>query len=58
MAEMTLEVVKVEALTPQIRSLTLRSADGSALPAFAAGAHIRVALPDGGDRRTTQDAAR
>lgn len=47
---MPLQVVEVETLTPWVRRLVLKAADGRALPGFAAGAHVRVevALADGG----------
>lgn len=46
---MRVQVTEVEDLTPQIRRLVLRSAQGVPLPRFAAGAHVRieVTLPDG-----------
>lgn len=50
MSELKLRVRASEALTPNIRTLELEAADGSALPGFSAGAHIRVVLPDGSDR--------
>lgn len=50
MSELRLKVVGSEAATEQIRTLTLETADGSALPSYQAGAHIRVTLPDGDDR--------
>lgn len=42
-------VVSSVAATPAIRHLVLAPLDGVP-PAWAAGAHVRVALPDGGDR--------
>ena len=50
MLDLRLIVKQSEAATPQIRIITLASADGGALPGFSAGSHIRVQLPDGGDR--------
>ena len=48
-ATLSLRVVEAQTLNPLIRMLRLRAEDGSALPGFAAGAHIRVqvSLPDG-----------
>jgi ferredoxin-NADP reductase len=45
-----LRVDRIEAATPRIRRIELSSADGSALPAFTAGAHIDVTLPIGETR--------
>ncbi|WP_367155449.1 pyridoxamine 5'-phosphate oxidase family protein [Methylomonas sp. HYX-M1] len=44
-----LSVSGIRQLTPSIRAYELRHADGAPLPAFRAGAHLRVpiALPDG-----------
>lgn len=50
MSELRLKVVATHAATPLIRVVELISADGSALPGFTAGAHIKVHLPDGGER--------
>lgn len=50
-----LTVRYIEDLTPAIKLLRLASADGSSLPQFAAGSHIKVqvCLPDGsGDERS------
>jgi vanillate O-demethylase ferredoxin subunit len=44
---LTLKVARIEAATPRIRSIELVSADGGALPAFTAGAHIDVTLGNG-----------
>ncbi|WP_213954129.1 PDR/VanB family oxidoreductase [Variovorax sp. dw_954] len=46
---LTLRVAEARQLNPLIRMFRLRTDDGSALPGFTAGAHIRVkvALPDG-----------
>lgn len=42
---MNLRVHAIGYLAESIRSFELRAADGAALPAFAAGAHIDVAIP-------------
>lgn len=42
-----LVVSEVDAIAPQIVSIQLSSADGRALPSWQAGAHVKVALPDG-----------
>jgi hypothetical protein len=44
-----LTIVGIRQLTPRIRAYELRHADGELLPAYRAGAHLRVpiALPDG-----------
>ncbi len=42
-------VISAVAATPAIRHLVLAPLDG-APPAWSAGAHVRVSLPDGGDR--------
>lgn len=44
------EVSEIRALTPTIKAFVLHSTDGAALPAYTAGAHIRVQviLPGGG----------
>lgn len=50
---MTLTNVRITAithLTDRIAAFDLLAADGGALPDWQAGAHIRVALPIGGDR--------
>src|SRR5947209_1834370 len=44
-----LKVMSIAAETPFIRSLVL-GVEGDAMPRWQAGAHIRVALPGGGDR--------
>lgn len=43
-------VVEASEAAPLVRKLVLAAADGVALPQWTAGAHIRVALPAGGDR--------
>lgn len=50
MSELRLKVVASEAVTAQIRTLTLQAEGGGALPSYEAGAHIRIQLPDGDDR--------
>lgn len=50
MGELRLTVTKAESATARIRTLELAAEDGAPLPAYAAGAHIRIALPDGGER--------
>lgn len=50
MSRLRLKVSSVEAPTETIRALTLVSEDGRKLPGYRAGAHIKVALPDGGER--------
>ncbi len=45
-APLTLRVARIEALGPRIRMFELVSADGRALPHFAAGAHIDVEIPE------------
>jgi len=50
MPELRLTVTRSAAATPQIRTITLAPAEGGALPGYRAGAHIRVRLPEGGDR--------
>lgn len=50
MPELRLVVISSEAATPQIRTIELTSEDGRALPPYRAGAHIKVQLPDGGER--------
>lgn len=49
-AELRLKVVATKAETPLIRVIELVAADGAPLPGFAAGSHIKVRLPDGGER--------
>ncbi|MBO9515151.1 MAG: oxidoreductase [Variovorax sp.] len=49
-ATLSLRVAEARSLNPLIRLFRLRAADGAALPAYTAGAHIRVevTLADGG----------
>lgn len=49
---LVLELASAEALTPEVRRLRLRSPDGRQLPAFSAGAHIRVHTPGAGGKPT------
>ncbi|MEQ6436914.1 PDR/VanB family oxidoreductase [Comamonas sp. w2-DMI] len=49
---LVLELASAEALTPEVRRLRLRSPDGRQLPAFSAGAHIRVHTPGAGGEPT------
>jgi len=49
-SELRLRVVDIKAETPRIRSVVLEAQDKAPLPAWDAGAHIRVRLPAGGDR--------
>lgn len=41
-----LKVDRIEAATPRVRRIVLSSASGGNLPAFAAGAHIDIELPN------------
>lgn len=50
MSELKLIVTEAEAVTPQIKVITLAPEGGVALPSFTAGSHIKVQLPDGGER--------
>lgn len=50
MSQLRLKVVTARLVTERIAALTLEAEDGAPLPGFAAGAHIRIDLPDGGDR--------
>ncbi|ANQ84289.1 vanillate O-demethylase oxidoreductase [Azoarcus olearius] len=65
MTALSMRVAQIDALTPLIRRLILRTADGSAIPAYTAGAHVELHVPgerplrrayslvtpaDGGDR--------
>ena len=47
---LALRVARIAAVTPRIKSVELVAADGGALPAFTAGAHIDVALGNGETR--------
>ena len=40
-------VTDIKALTPRITQLTIASADGSALPDWSAGAHVKFDVPEG-----------
>ena len=48
---LNLRVVEARSLNPLIRMLRLAAADGSALPAYDAGAHIRVQVKLPGGRQ-------
>jgi ferredoxin-NADP reductase len=50
MPELRLIVTESEAATPQIRVITLAAEAGGVLPSFTAGSHIKVQLPQGGER--------
>ncbi|NGM86417.1 oxidoreductase [Parapusillimonas sp. SGNA-6] len=45
MTQLNLVVADIKAETESIRTLVLASSDGQPLPAFAAGAHLKVAIP-------------
>ncbi|PLC48933.1 oxidoreductase [Pollutimonas subterranea] len=45
MAHLILTVTDIQVETPIIRSLVLEAANGQALPAFTAGAHVKVTIP-------------
>jgi vanillate O-demethylase ferredoxin subunit len=47
---LNLAVASIAAITPSIRQVELTNAEGGALPAFTAGAHIDVVLGNGLDR--------
>lgn len=50
MSSLPLRIAAITPLTDRIAQFDLVSADAGALPDWQPGAHIRVALPDGGDR--------
>lgn len=50
MTKLDLTIRDIVAETPLIKSFRLAVSDGGLLPGFTPGAHIRIALPDGGDR--------
>lgn len=50
MPDLTVSVSDVAVETPLIKTFQLVAAGGGSLPGFEPGAHIRVSLPDGGDR--------
>lgn len=50
MSELQLVVRETIEETPLVRAIVLDGADGAPLPPFAPGSHIRVTLPQGGDR--------
>lgn len=45
-----LVVAASEAVTPSVRAIRLVDRHGAALPGWQAGAHVKVALPEGGER--------
>ncbi|TWE22509.1 PDR/VanB family oxidoreductase [Prauserella muralis] len=47
---LTVRIAAKRMLTPRIREFTLAAADGTALPAFTAGAHVNVDTPGGATR--------
>ena len=51
MSTISMRVVEVETLNPLIRRLTLKPAQGGILPAFDAGAHVRVRIGTADDWR-------
>jgi ferredoxin-NADP reductase len=51
MTDLQLTVTDIRAETPSISCFRLESAAGAALPGFAAGAHITLAIPDVGPRK-------
>jgi ferredoxin-NADP reductase len=50
MSQLRLTVLETRAETDRIVTLALAAPDGAPLPGFTAGSHIRIDLPDGGDR--------
>ena len=50
MTDLALIVRRIVIETPAIRSLVLETIGDTPLPEWRAGAHIRIKLPDGGDR--------
>lgn len=50
MTSLTLRIAAITALTDRISQFDLGTSDGAHLPEWQPGAHIRVALPGGGDR--------
>ena len=47
---LTMQVAAIRKLTDRIAELELTMPGGEALPAWQPGAHVRVSLPEGGDR--------
>jgi len=47
---LNLRVVEAEPAAERVRRLVLAAPDGSALPPYTAGAHVKVTLPDGDER--------
>lgn len=50
MNQLNLTIIEVTQETELVKSFQLAAADGTPLPPFTAGAHIRVSLPGGDDR--------
>ena len=50
MTLLNLKVISSEPATDRIRRITLGSSTDAPLPPFEPGAHIKIALPDGGER--------
>lgn len=50
MSELSFTVTRIRSETPRVRSLVLEAKGDMPLPDWTAGAHIRIELPDGGDR--------
>lgn len=48
--DLKLKVVATHAETPLVRAIELAATDGAPLPGFAPGSHIKVRLPEGGER--------
>lgn len=46
-----LKVDRIELVTPEIKRFTFSAADGSWLPPFSGGSHVRVLIESGGDTR-------
>ncbi len=52
--DLTLKVTRITQLTPRIKAFGLSPRDGSALPAFTAGAHIDVEVMEPGGKLSTR----
>ena len=50
MERLTLRVIEAEPAADRVRRLVLAAPDGTPLPAFTPGAHLKVSLPDGESR--------
>lgn len=50
MPDLTLCVSTSREIAERVREITLKAADGAALPPFSAGAHVEIQLPDGTTR--------